>query len=44
MTSPTSIQLKMIAALLETIDQDDEDDAKQAIKMIRALLAGGKEG
>ncbi len=42
MTSPTSLQIKMIAALLETIDQDDEDDAKQAIKMIKALIGAEK--
>ncbi len=38
MTAPTIMQLKMIAALIETVDHDDEDDAKQAIAMIKALL------
>lgn len=38
MTAPSTVQLKMIAALLEAIDQDDEEDAKQAIAMIKSLL------
>ena len=38
MTAPTTLQLKMIAALIEAVDADDEEDAKQAIAMIKALL------
>lgn len=43
MTNISTIQLKTIAGLLEVIDQDDEDDAKAAIKMIKALLGADKE-
>ncbi len=42
MTSPDLLKVKLIAALLEAIDTDDEDDAKQAIKMIRTLIENGK--
>lgn len=42
MTNPTIAQVKMIAALLETIDQDDEEDTRQAVKMIKALLGADK--
>jgi hypothetical protein len=38
MTAPATIQVKMIAALLEAIDADDVKDAEQAIRMIRALV------
>jgi hypothetical protein len=43
MTNPEILKIKMIAALLEAIEDDDEDDAKQAIKQIRALLGADKE-
>ena len=42
MTSPEIIKIKALAAILEAIDSDDEDDAKAALKMIRALLETGK--
>ncbi len=38
MTNPNTIQLKMIQALIEAIDSDDQKDAEQAIKMIRSLV------
>jgi hypothetical protein len=39
MTATATIQLKMIAALLEAIDSDDQKDAEQAVKMIKSLLS-----
>jgi hypothetical protein len=38
MTNPEILKLKMIAAMLETIDIEDEDDAKQAVKLIESLF------
>ena len=38
MTSPATIALKTIAALIEASDVDDVKDADQAVKMIKALL------
>jgi hypothetical protein len=38
MTSPEVIKIKALAAILEAIDSDDEEDAKAAIKMIKGLL------
>jgi hypothetical protein len=43
MTATASIQVKMIAALLEAIDADDKADAEQAVKMIRSLLESGEK-
>jgi hypothetical protein len=40
MTSPEVLKVKTIAALIEASDADDEDDAKQVLKMIRQLLGG----
>jgi hypothetical protein len=37
-TSKDVIKLKMIAALLEAIDVDDDDDAREAIKQIKLLV------
>jgi hypothetical protein len=44
MTSKDVLKLKMIKALIEAIDgsEDDEDEAKQALKMIRDLVAAEK--
>lgn len=42
MTSKEIVKLKMIATLLEAIDLDDEDDAKEAVKTIKALLGTDK--
>jgi hypothetical protein len=39
MANAATLQVKMIAALIEAIDADDEKDAEQAIRMIRSLLA-----
>jgi hypothetical protein len=44
MTSPATLQVKMIAALLEAIDADDVKDAEQAIRMVKAMLELGKQG
>jgi hypothetical protein len=38
MTSPANITVKTIAALIEAIDTDDQKDAEQAIRMIKALI------
>jgi hypothetical protein len=38
MTSKDIIKLKLIAALLEAIDVEDEDDAKGAVATIKTLL------
>ena len=43
MTSEAVLKCKTIAALLEAIEADDEDDAKAALKMIKALI-GEKAG
>ena len=39
MTSPATIQVKMIEALLAAIDSDDVKDAEQALTVIKKLLA-----
>jgi hypothetical protein len=38
MTNPEILKAKTIKAIPEAIDEDDEDDAKQALRMIKALL------
>jgi hypothetical protein len=38
MTATATLQVKMIASLIEAIDSDDKADAEQAVKMIRAIL------
>jgi hypothetical protein len=38
MTNPDLIKLAMIKAILETIEDGDEKDAKQAVEMIRGLV------
>jgi hypothetical protein len=38
MTSPEVMKIKALAAILEAIDSDDEDDAKAALKLIRGLV------
>lgn len=43
MTNMNTVTLKMIAALLEAIEVEDEDDAKAAIKQIKALVGADKE-
>ena len=43
MTSPETLKVKTIAALIEAADPDDEDDAKQVLKMIKSLLGQDKE-
>jgi hypothetical protein len=42
MTSPEILKIKAIAAMLEAIDVEDEDDAKQVLKMIKGLVEAGK--
>ena len=43
MTSQTIVTLKLIAALLEAIEIEDEDDARAAIKTIKGLLGADKQ-
>jgi hypothetical protein len=39
MTSPEVLKLKMITAMIESLeDADDEEEAKQALKLIKTLL------
>jgi hypothetical protein len=38
MTNADTVKLKLVAALIEAIDLEDEDDAKAAIKTIKTLL------
>lgn len=38
MTSPEILKIKAIAALIEVMDTDDEDDAKAVLKMILGLI------
>ena len=38
MTDKNILKLKMIQALLEAIEIDDEEDAKEAVKQIKNLL------
>lgn len=42
MTDKNVLKLKMVAALLEAIEIEDEEDAKEAVKQIRALLGESK--
>lgn len=42
MTDKNILKLKMIAALLEAIDIEDEEDAKEAVKQVKALLGESK--
>lgn len=42
MTDKNILKLKMIAALLEAIEIEDEEDAKEAVKQIKALLGTEK--
>jgi hypothetical protein len=42
MTSSDILKIKAIAAMLEASDLDDEEDAKQLIKMIKGLIAPEK--
>jgi hypothetical protein len=43
MTSQDVIKAKAIKAILEAIEEDDEDDAKVALKMIRVLLGEARQ-
>jgi hypothetical protein len=43
MTSPATITVKTIDALIEAIDADDKADAEHAVKWIRLLLEAGKK-
>lgn len=38
MTSPEILKIKAIAALIEAMDAEDEDDAKAVLKMIKGLI------
>lgn len=38
MTDKNILKLKMIAALIEAIEIEDEEDAKEAIKQIKSLV------
>lgn len=38
MTSPDRLKLAAIKAILETIDEGDDKDAKQAMEMIKSLI------
>ena len=42
MTSPDRIKLAMIKAMLETIDEADDKDAKQAMDLIRSMVGAEK--
>lgn len=44
MTNPDLLKLKTIKAMLEALEEEDEDDAKQAIGLIRAILGEAKQG
>jgi hypothetical protein len=43
MTNANVVTLKLIAALLEAIEVEDEDDAKAAVKTIKGLLGADKQ-
>jgi DNA-binding GntR family transcriptional regulator len=38
MTNPELIKVAAIKAILEAIEEGDEEDAKAALKMVKALL------
>jgi hypothetical protein len=39
MSDLNAVKLKAIAAIVEGIDQDDEEDTAVAVEMIKAILA-----
>lgn len=43
MTATATIQIKMIAALIEAIDGDDVKDCEKAVAMIRTLIEAEKK-
>jgi hypothetical protein len=43
MTATATLQVKMIASLIEAIDSDDPKDAEAAIRMIKALIEAGEK-
>jgi hypothetical protein len=38
MTNPDLLKVKAIKALLEALEEDDEDDARAAVRMMKAIL------
>jgi hypothetical protein len=40
MTSKEILKIKAIAALIEAMDTEDEDDAKEVLKIIKGLIEG----
>ncbi len=43
MTSPELLKVAAIKAMLEAIEEGDEEDAKQVLKMVKALLGEPKQ-
>lgn len=43
MASLASLQIKMIAALIEATDSDDQKDSERAVKLIAAILEAGEK-